>query len=154
MAVAALTLASCGGKNTANVEKETVDTLDEATVCDLNGKWYIENVVVNDSLSARPAEVTPDTKQYINFNADSTYFISTNCNSISGTYVVKGDSLTLDPGAMTEMACENMVVEDLLRQVIPSIATVNVENDSITRLCGADGKYIELRKAAEETAAE
>ncbi|WP_289833357.1 META domain-containing protein, partial [uncultured Muribaculum sp.] len=65
---------------------------------------------------------------------DSTYFIKTNCNTISGTYTIKGDSIILGDGAMTEMACDNMAVEDALRRILPNIATVYIQNDSIARL--------------------
>lgn len=52
---------------------------------------------------------------------------------------------------MTEMACENMATEDILRSVLPHIALVNVENDSIVRLNSAtSSEYIVLRKATEQ----
>ena len=51
---------------------------------------------------------------------------------------------------MTEMACENMAVEDALRKILPGIATVDVQNDSVARLCGrTPSEYIMLIKATE-----
>lgn len=98
----------------------------------------------------RPEEEVPGVAQYVIFD-DSTYFIQTNCNSISGTYVVNGDSITLGDGAMTEMACDNMATEDILRQVLPLIKTIDEENDSIVRLNSLNGpEYIVMRKAAEK----
>lgn len=139
-------LISCTGN------KSTAETSVQATTAgaDLRGKWYIENIVINDSTYVRPEEEVPGVAQYVIFD-DSTYFIQTNCNSISGTYVVNGNSITLGDGAMTEMACDNMATEDLLRQVLPLIKTIDEENDSIVRLNSLSGpEYIVMRKAAEK----
>lgn len=98
----------------------------------------------------RPDEAVPGVSQYIVFE-DSTYFIMTNCNSISGTYLVKGDSITLGDGAMTEMACDNMATEDALRRILPAISTIDVQNDSVVRLNGSTpAECILLRKATVE----
>jgi len=52
---------------------------------------------------------------------------------------------------MTEMACDNMAVEDALRRILPNIATVCIQNDSITRLDSRNpSEYIVLRKATEK----
>ena len=76
----------------------------------------------------------------------------TNCNSISGEYVLRGDSISLGDGAMTEIACDNMAVEDALRKILPEIATVDMENDSVVRLnCGSTAGYIVLSKPTFET---
>lgn len=143
-------LSACSG-NKASTET-TVENVEETATenVDIKGQWYLENIVVNDSVSVRPAEEAPDVRQYITFD-DSTYFIQTNCNTFSGAYTINGDSITLGDDAMTEMACENMATEDILRSVLPHIALVNVENDSIVRLNSAtSSEYIVLRKATEQ----
>ena len=143
--------ASCGGNKEKHVpadnqQKETVANVD------VHGQWYLDSIVFSDSEYVR---VRPDVRlssihQYIVFE-DSTYFIKTNCNTISGSYTVKGDSITLGDGAMTEMACDNMAVEDALRRILPNIATVYIQNDSITRLDSRNpSEYIVLRKAQTE----
>jgi len=53
---------------------------------DIRGQWYIENIVFSDSDYVRPDEAVPGVSQYIVFE-DSTYFIMTNCNSMSGSYL-------------------------------------------------------------------
>ena len=146
-AIAAIALCSCGGNATQATEAEQNDStaVVENTVI---GKWDIENVVLSDSVYARPAEI--DTvEQYISFEEDSTYSIGTNCNTINGSFVVNGDSIVINPGPSTRMMCENMQVEDLLMQILPEISTIDFENDSTLRLNGTEGKYIVLRKAAE-----
>ena len=76
----AAVLTSCSNKK----EAQTTDAADvqaETATVDLRGQWYLENIVLNDSVSVRPADVTPDVKQYITFE-DSTFYIQTNCNSL------------------------------------------------------------------------
>ena len=147
-AATALTIltASCGG-NKEN--KETVDNQQKETVAnvDVHGQWYLDSIVFSDSDYVRPSEEVPGVLQYIVFE-DSTYFIQTNCNTFSGSYTVVGDSITLGDGMMTEMACDNMATEDAIRRILPNIATVYIQNDSIARLDSRNpSEYIVLRKA-------
>lgn len=151
-AAAILALAGCTGKKASTQAEATLsDSITETAVSPIVGEWDIENVVINDSLYARPAEIDAAVKQYILFNADSTYVVRTNCNTISGTYMVEGDSITLGDGFTTEMACDNMQVEDLIKQVIPEVTAIDFQNDSIVRLNAPSGKHIVLHKAAERT---
>lgn len=149
-AATALTIltASCGG-NKEN--KETVGNQQQETVAnvDVHGQWYLDSIVFSDSdyVRVRPDERLSSIHQYIVFE-DNSYFIKTNCNTISGSYTIKGDSITLGDGVMTEMACDNMAVEEALRRILPNIATVYIQNDSIARLDSRNpSEYIVLRKA-------
>lgn len=153
IAVAALLMAAATG---CSGNKETkADTVDNAvqteTVnADIRGQWYIENIVFSDSDYVRPDETSSSMKQYILFE-DSTYSIMTNCNSISGSYTVKGDSIKLGDGAMTEMACDDMRTEDALRRILPHISTIDVQYNSGVRLIGSTpAEFILLRKAKTE----
>lgn len=147
ISIAAL-LCSCGG----NSQKQSADAAEDSvqTVADLNidGQWNIDNVVVNDTLSVRPAEETPDAGSRITFDNGS-YSIMTNCNSIQGSYTLKGDSIALEAGLCTEMACDNMRAEDLLKQVLPEIRTASLENDSTLRLNGETSSYVLLSRMKE-----
>ncbi|MDE5941434.1 MAG: META domain-containing protein [Muribaculaceae bacterium] len=97
----------------------------------------------------RIAEESSGRQQYITFDG-STYFIQTNCNSISGTYNVKGDSITFSDGAMTEKACDNMATEEALRIILPDIVKAIVNNDSVLRLeCREPSEYALLYKVAD-----
>lgn len=112
------------------------------------GCWQIENVVVNDTLYARPIETSPDVKQYMTFTADSTFVVNTNCNIISGNYEASGsESIRFSNCSWTEMACDDMSVENLLKQILPAVTTVDFENDSITRLNTDSTMYVVLRKS-------
>lgn len=138
---------SCSRTSSTDTTQSNITEQTEQPSVDLTGQWYIENIVFNDSTNVRPKEEVPGSQQYITFDAD-TYSIITNCNSISGAYMIEGDSIHIDNGAMTEIACDNMVTEDALRKILPNIATVDVTNDSIVRLnCTDASSYIILRKS-------
>lgn len=142
--------AGCSGNKGAKALNADNAAQTEVADADIRGQWYIENIVFSDSDYVRPDETSSSMKQYIVFE-DSTYFIMTNCNSISGPYTIKGDSLKLGDGAMTEMACDDMRTEDALRRILPGISTIDIQNDSVIRLNGAvPAECILLRKAKTE----
>lgn len=150
MAYVAIAATSCNGnKNVNNTADENL-TQNVAAYADIKGRWDLENIVFNDSDYVRPSDQVPGVSQYIEFT-DSTYFIQTNCNTFSGAYAIKGDSIMLGDGAMTEMACDNMATEDAIRRILPNIATVYVENDSIARLDSRNlSEYIVLKKVTDK----
>lgn len=134
-AVAAIALlGACSGNNGSKdsaVSEENSNAVSAAV--NIDGQWNIDSIVLNDSVSVLPAEEVPGVRQYITFD-NGTYFIQTNCNTISGSYTLANDSLTLGDGPMTEMACDNMATEDALRLILPRIETVDADNDSVVRL--------------------
>lgn len=144
------TATGCSGNKEAKSDKSDNKAQTEVADADIRGQWYIENIVFNDSDYVRPDETSSSMKQYIVFE-DSTYFIMTNCNSFNGSYTVKGDSIKLSDGTMTEMACDDMRTEDALRRILPHISTIELQNDSVVRLSGmAPAECILLRKAKTE----
>ena len=144
------TVTGCSGNKEAKSDKLDNKAKTEVANADIRGQWYIENIVFSDSDYVRPDETSSSIKQYIVFE-DSTYFIMTNCNSISGSYTIKGDSIKLGDGAMTEMACDDMQTEDALRRILPSISTIDVQYNSGMRLISSSpAEYILLRRAKTE----
>lgn len=144
------TVTGCTGNKEAKTDKLESKAQTEVANADIRGQWYIENIVFSDSDYVRPDETSSSMKQYIVFE-DSTYFIMTNCNSFNGSYTVKGDSIKLGDGVMTEIACDDMKTEDALRRILPHISTIDVQNDSVVRLNGlAPAECILLRKAKTE----
>ncbi len=146
VALLVATATGCTGNKEAKADKLDNNAKTEVANADIRGQWYIENIVFSDSDYVRPDETSSSMKPYIVFE-DSTYFIITNCNSISGSYTVKGDSIKLGDGAMTEMACDDMRTEDALRRILPHISTIDVQYNSGVRLIGsAQAEYILLHK--------
>lgn len=148
--MAAAVLSSCGGRGTTAGGASAADSITGGTVQSIAGQWYIENIVESDSVSVRPGEEAA-ARPYIIFT-DSTYSVMTNCNAISGIYIINGDSIAFRDGAMTELACDNMAVEEAVCRILPKIATVGFAGDSVVRLNGGNpSEYVLLRKAAVET---
>lgn len=118
----------------------------------IEGRWTILNVVENDSTFVRPSEIDPEMRAYIDFMADSTFGVNTNCNHLGGRYSVSGDSIQLVDILTTEMACDNMDLEEILKRVLPSVSTIDTINDSITRINTPEsGAYIVLQRAVGES---
>ncbi len=117
----------------------------------IQGQWQIENVVENDSSYVRPSEIEPGMKSYIDFREDRTFGIMTNCNHIGGNYTQANDSIYLTDIMSTEMACDNMQLEEMLKKVLPIVNTIDCTNDSIIRLnTDQSGAYIVLKKSSHQ----
>lgn len=139
---------SCSGNKSAREMDADVDK-EQVIAEDIQGQWLIENVVESDSSYVRPSEIEPGLTSYIDFRKDNTFGIVTNCNHIGGEYSQKNDSIKLINISSTEMACDNMELEDLLKKVLPMVNTIDCLNDSITRLNSEKGdSYIVLHKSA------
>lgn len=138
-------LASCGGRTASSDSQPEEDSSSRAGAIDIKCTWNIENVVVNDTLYARPSEVTPGIQQTFTF-AEESFGINTNCNNIGGEYTLKGDSISFSNMLITEMACDNEEVERLLLRVLPEINTLDCLNDSTLRLNSDSSAYIVLKK--------
>lgn len=93
---------------------------------------------------------SPDIRQYVIFDENGTIDVKTNCNGMSGYYALKGDSLDINGLSWTELSCDDMTVEEMLRQLLPKVCVCKIENDSILLLNTAiSGERIVLRKATE-----
>ncbi len=142
--------ASCTG-NKGSQEQPTDSQNQKQQVENIQGQWQIENVVENDSSYVRPSEIDPGMTSYIDFRDDNTFGIVTNCNHIGGTYTQSNDSIHLTDIMTTEMACDNMELEEMLKKVLPSVNAIDCINDSITRLNTDKGEsYIVLKKSTQQ----
>ncbi len=141
-------ITSCTGENNnANKSKEDNTFDKELPAVNIKGQWDIENVVETDSSYLRPSEIEHGITAYIDFKDDNSFGIMTNCNSLGGRYVQSNDSIQLKEISFTEMACDNMELEELLKKVLPLVNTIDCVNDSITRLnCDKSDSYIVLKK--------
>lgn len=142
-----LLIASCGGRNSKDVsDNSNMSDASTADCASIDGQWLLEHVVVNDSLEARPIDIDLESKLYVHFYNDSTFNFQTGCNSIGGRYVQANDSITMSDMMWTEMACEDMRVEELLKDVLPKVETLDWNNDSILRLNTTSSAYIVLKR--------
>ncbi len=138
-------ITSCSGGNRKTEKMPVVDN--ESNTVSIQGQWDIENVVENDSTYIRPSEMQPGINAYIDFKKDNTFGVMTNCNHIAGQYHQEADSILLTEISTTELACDNMALEEMLKKILPIINTIDCINDSITRLNSTKGDtYIVLKK--------
>ncbi len=141
-------LVSCtGAKNKS--EESVVDETEYGTtlVNNLQGQWAIENIVENDSMYVRPSEIEQGFKAYIDFKEDNKFGVMTNCNHIDGQYHQVKDSIHLSDISTTELACDNMELEEMLKKILPMVNAVDCINDSVARLNSDKGDtYIVLKK--------
>lgn len=133
---------SCGGQS----NRAGVSDMSAADSASIEGQWLLEQVVVNDTLYVRPAEIDPAWKLYARFYNDSTFGFQTGCNAIGGKYIQTGETISMSDMMWTEMACENMRVEELLKDVLPQVKSVDWSNDSTVRLNTSSSAYIVLKK--------
>lgn len=143
-AAVATALASCAGTGKATGTDSTAST---DTLPSISGQWKIENVVLGDTIGVRPADTDADTPQTIAFNADNSYVVQTNCNTLQGEYRLDNDSIRFGESLSTMKMCPDTRVEDMLKQVLPAVTTYDFVNDSTLRLyTGESGKYVVLSK--------
>lgn len=138
---AAALLVSC-----TSSPKKVAEADDVEIVNPVEGRWSIDRVQLSDS-AVLVIDTAVMAEQFVEFNADSTYVVLTNCNSISGAYALNGDSITLADGAMTEMACDDMRAEDMLRVILPQISAYAVDGDSLRLSAAGQMARIELHRA-------
>lgn len=141
-------ITSCSGtKNHSDRSGEDKIVNDEISAPNIQGQWYIENVVENDSSYVRPSELEQGITAYIDFRDDNSFGVMTNCNHLGGQYRQVNDSLRLTDLLTTEMACDNMDLEEMLKKVLPLVNSIDCINDSITRLnSDKSDSYIVLKK--------
>lgn len=145
---AATLLASCSGHATGSGSQPHDNSSAKTVVIpDLHCKWLIDNIVVNDTIQVNPAEISPKRDCYIVFNPDGTFGASTNCNTLGGEYVLDNDSIRFDNMLITEMACDNMTVEEMLGRVLPEVQALDCVNDSVIHLNTASAAHIVLKKS-------
>jgi heat shock protein HslJ len=135
-AVGTLVMAGCGSQSTPATPAAT--SAAAAATTDLAGtSWNLDSyagadgAVVAATASANAASLA--------FGADGTFTGSTGCNRIVGTFTQAGSSLTLQPGPMTLMACQEPAAtqETALLAALPKVASFT--SDASLVLLSADG---------------
>lgn len=146
-ALSAALFASCGSetRNTENIVVDELGVIEDYTIF---GSWAIDEIVENDSMACHPSEIDPEVAQTITFHPDSTFGVVTNCNSIGGGFAISGDTIIFGDMFKTEMACDNMVSEEMISRVLPTLTRIEFESDSVTKLIAHDStsRYILLHK--------
>ena len=90
-------------------------------------------------LDGAPAKELPEPHvAQIEFLADGKIAASGGCNRLLGSYELKGDALSIMPGGMTMMACEEplMAQERAFTQALGATKTYRIEGDTLALMEG------------------
>lgn len=73
----------------------------------------------------------------LEFLKEGTVRGSTGCNSFKGTFLLKDQNITIDPGAMTKMNCPGDGEAEFLN-AINSVTGAKMEDNSLVLMSGAE----------------
>ena len=139
-------VAACSGNKQKDSLKQNDNAISADSIgnSDILGQWHIENIFFNDSNYVRPLELNAAGKEYILFESEGNYLVMTGCNYGVGNYIVSHANISFGDAAWTELACDNMEVEEAVKKILPMLRTVEIENDSVLRINSAFEPYLIL----------
>jgi heat shock protein HslJ len=97
--------------------------------------WKLTAVTLTGTGSALPPGVVPvaDQARYtITFNDDGTFQAQADCNTVGGSYTTSGNSMTIQPGPSTLVACPADSYGDAFVAALGQVATFAVGNSVLT----------------------
>lgn len=104
----------------------------------INVEWQWTSF--QDSDSPDTQIMVPDPENYtLALFDDGTYYIKADCNSGSGTYTLKGNSLILGPAAITLMACGPESMDGEYLSLLPTVEAVTIEDGKLVLYPGNEG---------------
>lgn len=110
---------------------------------ELYGKWQIvEYKCIASSSPIGLSKVTDDDNYSLEFDNRGNVICNTDCNMITGKYVIDGNRLAFDEITLTELACDNMLLEGSVKYILPNITTFEIKNDSVLFLKDADNHIL------------
>lgn len=123
--VATFTVAGCGGSN-------------------LTGKTWQLTAITEQVPAFQGVVPEADQARYtIAFNADGTYNALADCNNLNGKYTTTGTGgLTIEPGAMTQMACPEGSMADMYVAALMSAESYVVASGQLTITTTAQGTLV------------
>jgi len=91
--------------------------------------WQWAELVENEPASQ---SIVPTPKNYtLLFNADETMNIQADCNMVSGSYKVEGNSLTLELGPSTIAFCGEESLDVMFTGFLNKVESFVIENDQM-----------------------
>ena len=73
----------------------------------------------------------PDQVPQLNFDVAGRVTGFTGCNQLTGEYTLDQNQITLGPLIITKKSCENMNVEMMIQQFLPTVGSYKVEKDKL-----------------------
>jgi heat shock protein HslJ len=92
--------------------------------------------------------VIPTPEVYtITFLQDGTFDAQADCNLVSGSYVVEGDSLRIQLGPMTRAACPADSLSDLYLNLLSGVRSYDVDGSDLTLALAANAGEMQFDRA-------
>jgi heat shock protein HslJ len=104
----------------------------------------------NGGSTKQPAHqfVVPDPQNYtITFADDGTFQAKADCNQVHGSYTTSGDSLKLEPGASTLVACGPDSQGDQFVALLSTVGSFKVDGSDLTMTLLADAGELQFSQA-------
>lgn len=123
--VASVVIAACGGSS-------------------LTGKAWQLTAITEQVPAFQGVVPEADQARYtITFNADGTYNALADCNTMNGSYTTTGTGgMTIEPGAMTMMACPEDSMADRYVAALLSTESYAIANGALTLTTTAGGTLV------------
>ena len=145
ISTALLMLCACSNKKAADnaAEEETAGI--QLDAIGLQGDWRLAEYRVDCASTEFPG----DAKYKLSFDEpDNTFSLSTDCNTINGEFGVENDTICFKNMLVTEMACDNMSVEqDMLRLLNDTSTYATYTTDTLRLEAPQIGSAIFIRPA-------
>ena len=133
-ALMALTVLLAWGCTSTKRDSASISTLDESAsnqldLIGLQGHWKLESY----NIDGQSTYFGSNAQYVLSFTeSDNTFGMTTDCNILGGTFYGSNDTIRFRDVSVTEMACDNMTVEEsLLRIFFDSTAYAVFTCDSI-----------------------
>ncbi|MCM1356059.1 MAG: META domain-containing protein [Staphylococcus sp.] len=116
----------------------------------LSGVWHLDSYRID----CESTQFDATSGYRLSFSGpDNTFSISTDCNMISGEFRVTNDTIRFKNVLVTEMACDNMIVEqDMLRLLNDSSAYAVCLGDTLDFTAPYIGSAIFIKQCGEKNA--
>lgn len=147
ISLAAAALGACTATNkSADADGDNI-VLDSAG---LQGEWCLGSYRI-DCVST---QFDATSKYSLKFNEpDNAFSLSTDCNMINGEFGITNDTIRFKNVLVTEMACENMIVEqNMLRMINDSTAYAICHGDTLDFTAPYIGSAIFIKQSNEKNA--
>jgi heat shock protein HslJ len=92
----------------------------------VQGSWKLVSGSV-DVYRRIPQTPVPE----LNFDPAGRITGFTGCNQLTGEYTMDKDQISLGPLIITKKSCENMRVEMMMQQFLPTVGSYKVEKDKL-----------------------
>lgn len=137
MATVALGACTTTNKSANGNENIMLDTVG------VQGEWHLDSYRID----CESTQFDGTSNYKLSFNAsDNAFSLSTDCNMINGEFGITGDTIRFKNVLVTEMACENMIVEqNMLRLLNDSTAYAICHGDTLAFTAPYIGSAIFIR---------